>query len=106
MIELGAQNAMNLDGGGSSTLIVNGTLINKPSDGRERSVISAIVLAPRSTTARAATFDTGDACCYAEEGNWVESADGSFFGSTQARLHHVLNLFFDGAGAAPDGGTP
>ena len=46
MMDLGADEALNLDGGGSSTMLAtkpNGTvgLINSPSDGRERSVAIA-----------------------------------------------------------------
>ena len=36
LIELGAVEAMNLDGGGSTTLTVNGALANSPSGGRSR----------------------------------------------------------------------
>ena len=43
MLELGAVEAMNLDGGGSSALVVNGNLINRPTGGVvEREVMSAI----------------------------------------------------------------
>ena len=90
MIKYRAIKAMNLDGGGSSALVVNGKLVNKPSDGKERSVTSAIVLAP-IMTANAVAFDSGDECCYAEKGNWLENAGGSFFGSTPARLNEVGN---------------
>jgi hypothetical protein len=41
---LGAVDATNLDGGGSSTLVVQGDLVNRPSDGAERPVPSAIVV--------------------------------------------------------------
>lgn len=48
MLDLGAVEAMNLDGGGSSTMVVDGMLLNKPSDGKERAVASALlVYAPR-----------------------------------------------------------
>ncbi len=48
MLDLGAVEAMNLDGGGSTTLVVDGMLLNNPSDGRERHVASALlVYAPR-----------------------------------------------------------
>ena len=44
MLDLGAVEALNLDGGGSSTLVVNGTLLNRPTGGTtEREVLSAIV---------------------------------------------------------------
>ncbi|AOZ92054.1 phosphodiester glycosidase family protein [Paenibacillus crassostreae] len=38
LLQLGVRNAYNLDGGGSSSLILNGRVINKPSDGALRSV--------------------------------------------------------------------
>lgn len=45
MIQLGAYQAMNFDGGGSTTMVVNGTLINKPSDQTgERPVGSALLV--------------------------------------------------------------
>lgn len=44
MKELGAVNAMNLDGGGSSEMVVNGDIVNSPSDGHERLVGSAFVV--------------------------------------------------------------
>ena len=46
MQELGAQDAMNLDGGGSSEMVVKGKIVNKPSDGRERRVGDALVIVP------------------------------------------------------------
>jgi exopolysaccharide biosynthesis protein len=42
--DLGVEEAMNLDGGGSSTLVVNKTLINRPTGGTfQREVMSALV---------------------------------------------------------------
>lgn len=38
MIKLGAKEALNLDGGGSSELVVKGRIMNKPSDGQERQI--------------------------------------------------------------------
>jgi hypothetical protein len=47
MAHLGARDAMNLDGGGSSVLVLNGTLATKPSDlTGERPVGDAIVVMP------------------------------------------------------------
>ena len=37
-VRLGADSAVNFDGGGSSELVINGSIVNKPSDGRERYV--------------------------------------------------------------------
>ncbi|EAX47464.1 Exopolysaccharide biosynthesis protein [Thermosinus carboxydivorans Nor1] len=42
--ELGAVDAMNLDGGGSSEMVINDKVVNKPSDGRERKVGSALAV--------------------------------------------------------------
>lgn len=52
MKQLGATDAINLDGGGSTTLAIRGGLIlNSPSEGRERPVANAVVVyAPRSST--------------------------------------------------------
>jgi hypothetical protein len=47
MTELGAVEAMNLDGGGSSTLVVGSEVLNHPSDGSERLVSDAILVMPR-----------------------------------------------------------
>jgi exopolysaccharide biosynthesis protein len=44
MKELGAIQAMNLDGGGSSEMTVGDDVVNQPSDGRERAVGTAIVV--------------------------------------------------------------
>jgi phosphodiester glycosidase/flagellar hook capping protein FlgD len=44
MVRLGAVRAMQLDGGGSSTLAFDGRVLNSPSDGRERPVPTALML--------------------------------------------------------------
>ena len=44
MIKLGARDAMNLDGGGSTTFVADGRLINGPSDGSERRVSNAVLI--------------------------------------------------------------
>jgi uncharacterized protein YigE (DUF2233 family) len=41
---IGATQALNLDGGGSSTMVIQGKVVNKLSDGRERPVTTAIGL--------------------------------------------------------------
>ena len=44
MVRLGAVRAMQLDGGGSSTMAFDGKVLNSPSDGRERPVPTALML--------------------------------------------------------------
>ena len=47
LVKFKVQNAINLDGGGSSALYVNGGVVNSPSDGSERAVGSALILQKR-----------------------------------------------------------
>jgi len=52
LLELGATDAMNLDGGGSTTMFVDGKVVNKPSDKEgERKVSDAILLTLRKPVA-------------------------------------------------------
>jgi len=44
MIRLGARDAMNLDGGGSATMVVGGRLVNNPVDGFERPIASTLLI--------------------------------------------------------------
>ncbi|WP_219466043.1 phosphodiester glycosidase family protein [Nonomuraea rhizosphaerae] len=44
---LGAKQAINLDGGGSTAMVVGSKLVNRPSDGRERGVGDALLVLPR-----------------------------------------------------------
>lgn len=45
MKRLGCQEAMNLDGGGSTALHIRGLTVNRPSDGKERPVSNALIIA-------------------------------------------------------------
>ncbi|BCM89397.1 hypothetical protein IAD21_01243 [Abditibacteriota bacterium] len=44
MQKMGAVHAMNLDGGGSTAMAVRGRIVNRPSDGTERSVSNALLV--------------------------------------------------------------
>lgn len=46
MAGLGAVTALNLDGGGSSEMVVEGEVVNRPSDGHERRISNAILVLP------------------------------------------------------------
>ncbi len=46
MDDLGAVTAMNLDGGGSSEMVVEDKVVNRPSDGQERHITNAILVLP------------------------------------------------------------
>jgi hypothetical protein len=45
-IRLGANSAMNLDGGGSTEMVVNGSVVNRPSGGKERPQPNALLVLP------------------------------------------------------------
>jgi len=51
MQELGAVEAINLDGGASSTFIVNGEVVNRPSGKKEREVLNAMLITSGTATA-------------------------------------------------------
>lgn len=46
LLEFNVRDAYNLDGGGSSTFYYDGSVLNRPSDGRERRVTTNIVVLP------------------------------------------------------------
>lgn len=46
LLRLGVMEAFTLDGGGSSAMVYNGKLLNKPSDGSQRKVATNIVIMP------------------------------------------------------------
>ena len=52
MKRLRCRDALNLDGGGSSTLWLNGKVVNSPSDGRERAVANGLVFLRKRDAAR------------------------------------------------------
>ena len=49
MLSIGATDAVNLDGGGSTTMVVNGAVVNSPSGGTQRAVANAVMLVKQST---------------------------------------------------------
>jgi exopolysaccharide biosynthesis protein len=49
LLEFGASESINLDGGGSSTMVINGKVVNIPSDqAGERPVSDALLVMPRA----------------------------------------------------------
>jgi hypothetical protein len=45
--DLGATDALNLQGGASSTMVVKGSVVNRPSTGSERAVANSLLVLPR-----------------------------------------------------------
>jgi len=84
MINLGCVEAINLDGGGSSTFYAGGQLRNTPSDGSERQVASAFAIVPHPSFDR--QMDTNDPG-YSETGSgWMTTIDAGYFGTQQTRI--------------------
>jgi len=57
---LGATDAVNQDGGGSSVMIVNGTVMNDPSDGAERSVANGMLMCNLVAKSLSTTYAAND----------------------------------------------
>jgi len=58
LLSLGLTDAVNLDGGGSSTMVVNGAVVNTPSDGSERAILNAVMLVKQPVPASTSFQDT------------------------------------------------
>ncbi|MFN3651558.1 MAG: phosphodiester glycosidase family protein [Armatimonadota bacterium] len=69
------RHALNLDGGGSSTLWAGGALKNRPKDGSERLVANAVVV----TSAAAIPNRVGMARTPSGNGYWIVSSEGYVF---------------------------
>ncbi len=82
MLSLGCQEALNLDGGGSSAMQVLGQNTIRPSDagGILRTTPSAFMLKRKPRV-----FDTENATIYSEVGTFANSANTGFYGNSQSR---------------------
>jgi hypothetical protein len=83
MISLGCSQALNLDGGGSATMVVRGKVVNKPSDeSGERPVANALLLisrAPTGALARITIEPDAVICPPGESVNFLATGTDSFF---------------------------
>ncbi|HYO65392.1 MAG TPA: phosphodiester glycosidase family protein [Archangium sp.] len=79
LVDLGCERGMNYDGGGSTTAWVNGAVVNRPSDGTERSVVSAWGVVPSFV------IDNGDAE-FSSVGSWTASANAGFYATESLYL--------------------
>ncbi|WP_377131448.1 phosphodiester glycosidase family protein [Rufibacter roseus] len=90
--DLGTQEAVNLDGGGSSQMIALDEVVNLPEGNRNvlRRNASAMVLLQENTSAPRQVFiyDT-ESHSYYERGLWQSSNLPNFYGSTTARVASI-----------------
>ncbi|MGC8862181.1 MAG: phosphodiester glycosidase family protein [Armatimonadota bacterium] len=77
---LGATDGHNLDGGGSSTMVVNGVVKNVPSDGSERAVANGVVMVNILPKQQSSTFGTGATVKTNTSGTNVRLGPGTNFG--------------------------
>ncbi len=95
MLLLGAVEAMNLDGGGSTTMAVKGSLFNRPNGGTfQRSVPTILAVVPADSLKlpdsdlQGVIIDTEmDEVVFSNNGEgWGTTANAGFYGSSPARI--------------------
>ena len=80
--------ALNLDGGGSAGLVVNGRVASSPSDATGLRPVRTALLLRKSNT----TYDTEQLAYYREpRGAWGATGNPGFFGSSPARITPVAS---------------
>jgi len=72
MADLGIPRSISLDGGGSTTAWVKGVIVNDPSDGSERSVVSSWVVVPQWVIDNTSTHATVN-------GTWATATDTGYY---------------------------
>ncbi len=92
MIDLGATEAINLDGGGSSQMAIRDSLINRPQGGTfERSVATFLAVVDADSIPKEPVvdfeeiIDTSDDSASVSEG-WIESANSGFYSDTPSLI--------------------
>ena len=87
MVSLSCQEALNLDGGGSSAMQILGQNTIRPSDaGVLRAIPSAFMLKRKPRV-----YDTENTSVYTETGTFANSANTGFYGTSQSRQIVVGN---------------
>jgi hypothetical protein len=92
MRSLGAIEAMNLDGGGSSTMVLRGRVVNEPVGGRERGVTSSILVVPGRPPAEPGDVRPARAAPAASGGAWAAASRDP--GSTGGLLRGIIHGAF------------
>ncbi len=96
MIDLGCMEAMNLDGGGSTQMAVNGTLINRPEGGDFMRPIPSILAVVHRDSLQdpqmglEEIIDTEDSTRVSLIGvDWFETANAGSYGNSASLLHAI-----------------
>lgn len=98
---LGATDAVNMDGGGSSTMVVNGEVKNVPSDGSERTVANGLMMVNLSPKVQSTTFNGGQTITTAATASYRLGPGTNYHalgtinaGSSATILSHALDGVF------------
>lgn len=100
MLSIGAVEAMNLDGGGSTTMAVKGTLFNRPNGGTfQRLVPTILAVVPADSLKlpdsdlQGVIIDTEmQEVVFSNDGDgWGTTANAGFYGSSPARISLIGN---------------
>ncbi len=82
-LSLGCTNAINLDGGGSSAMVVNGSIANVPSDATGIRTVSSVLMVKQKNW----IYDTEFGDTYQEiGGTWNQTSNPGFFGPSRSRF--------------------
>ncbi|MBI4580135.1 MAG: phosphodiester glycosidase family protein, partial [Planctomycetes bacterium] len=99
---LDAKWGINQDGGGSSTMIVNGVLKNKPSDGSQRAVVNGIFMGTPLAKQQSTAFSSGDLVRTTSANNALRLGPGTQYtqiatlgNNAQATIldHHLRGIY-------------
>ncbi|GAB5408097.1 MAG: hypothetical protein BalsKO_04620 [Balneolaceae bacterium] len=93
MIDLGVKEAINLDGGGSSQMVIGDSLVNRPSGSTlQRSVATFLAVVPADSipiipaVGYEQILDTGDSTSVKVSEGWIESANAGFYSDTPSLI--------------------
>jgi hypothetical protein len=82
---LGATDGINEDGGGSSVMVVNGKIMNVPSDGSERAVVNGTTMVNIKPKLQSSTFSTGQTVTVNTNSTAVRLGPGTNYASTTTK---------------------
>ncbi len=106
MLDLGCTDAVNMDGGGSTTLWARGAIINRPSDGRERAVANGLLVfstAPKGDAVRVVPQSDSVAALLGAEVPLAAVGEDTHYNPVPVPPHRLLWSVTPGLGQVRDG---
>jgi hypothetical protein len=96
---LGATWGVNQDGGGSSTMVVNGEVMNMPSDGSERAVANAMMMIAVQPKVQSTRFQPGDMTVTVDDAKLRLGPGSNYYMLSRVPKGEVVAIVEDSAGA-------